>query len=126
MDVTPAVPQGRQVVESYGDGRFKVSGTHHEGSILVHPDQTLPWTAADMAGVTIDSLAPLLDAAGGTVEVLILGCGPEMAPIPAPLRQALRAQGIVLEPMDTGAACRTYNVLLLEDRAVAAALIAVA
>ena len=125
MDITPAVPAGRQVVESYGDGRFKVSGNFHRGSVLVHPDETLPWSAADMAGVTLDSLAPLLPTAGRLVEVLLLGCGPSLLPVPKELRQELRARGIVVEPMDTGAACRTYNVLLLEERAVAAALIAV-
>lgn len=125
MDITPAVPSGRQVVESYGDGRFKVSGQHYQGSILVHPLETLSWSASDMAGVTLDSLAPLVAADDRPIEVLLLGCGPDMAPVPAALRQGLRERGIVVEPMDTGAACRTYNVLLLEERVVAAALIAV-
>ncbi len=125
MDITPALPAGRQLIESYGDGRFKVSGALHQGSILVHPEETLSWSAADMAGVTLDSLAPLLPAAGRSIEVLLLGCGPSLVPVPKDLRQGLKAHGIVIEPMDTGAACRTYNVLLLEERAVAAALIAV-
>ena len=42
---------------------------------------------------------------------------------PAALRAALKAHGIAVEAMDTGAACRTYNVLLAEDRRVAAALL---
>ena len=125
MDITPQLPVGRQVVESYGDGRFRVSGTQHQGSILIHPEQTLPWSAGSMAEVTLDSLAPLLAEPQRRIEVLLLGCGPELAPVPAALREGLRAQGIVIEPMDTGAACRTYNVLLLEERAVGAALIAV-
>jgi uncharacterized protein len=41
------------------------------------------------------------------------------------LRASLRAKGIVIEPMDTGAACRTYNVLAAEGRKVAAALVVV-
>jgi uncharacterized protein len=44
--------------------------------------------------------------------------------VPSALRQGLRAGGIVVDAMDTGAACRTYNVLLAEERRVAAALIA--
>lgn len=125
MDITPHLPAGRQVVESYGDGQFKVSGSRHQGSILIHPDKTLPWQVRDMAGVTLGSLAPLVAAEGRVIEVLLLGCGKAMVPVPADLRQGLKAQGIVVEPMDTGAACRTYNVLLLEERAVAAALIAI-
>ena len=57
------------------------------------------------------------------IELLLLGCGRRMAPPPSGLRQALRQAGIVLEVMDTGAACRTYNVLLSEERRVAAALL---
>ncbi|MGH6796969.1 MAG: MTH938/NDUFAF3 family protein, partial [Roseiarcus sp.] len=62
--------------------------------------------------------------ARGGVEILLLGCGPRMAPVPPALRQGLRVAGIVVDAMDTGAACRTYNVLLSEDRRVAAALLA--
>jgi uncharacterized protein len=61
----------------------------------------------------------------GSVNLLLIGCGPRMAMIPAALRASLRAKGVVIEPMDTGAACRTYNVLMAEGRLVAAALIPV-
>jgi len=64
-------------------------------------------------------------AAEPPVEVLLVGCGSAMALIDPDLRDAARARGVALEPMDTGAACRTYNVLMAEDRRVAAALIAV-
>ncbi len=58
-------------------------------------------------------------------EILLVGCGPCFLAEPAGLRAALREAGAVLEWMDTGAACRTFNVLLAEDRRAAAALIAV-
>ena len=73
--------------------------------------------------LTLDSLAPVIE--DGNVQVLLLGCGPKLQMPPPDLRSALREKGIGIEPMDTGAACRTYNVLLAEGRAVAAALIAV-
>ena len=60
------------------------------------------------------------------LAVLLLGCGARMVLVPPALREALRAAGVVIEPMDTGGACRTYNVLLAEDRQVAAALLPVA
>jgi len=124
MDVTPEIPEDKQVVQSYGDGRFTVSGTVHEGSILVFPDRVVPLDVADFAELTPDSLAPVREAAD-TVEVLLLGCGRRMQLVTKALRDPLREAGVVIEPMDTGAAARTYNVLLSEDRRVAAALIAV-
>jgi uncharacterized protein len=127
MDVTPIIPAERQVIQAYGDGRFRISGVVHEGSVIVLPERTLAWPAAAMAGLTLESLKDVL-AAEPRVELLLVGRGRgrEPAPIAAELRAALRPRGIVVEVMDTGAACRTYNVLLAEGRRVAAALIAVA
>ena len=121
MDVTPLIPADRQVIDSYGAGGFHVSGAAYEGAILVFPDATMNWAVERFADVTAASLAPLL--AHGDVEVLLLGCGTRMQPVPATLRQELRSAGIVVDAMDTGAACRTYNILLAEDRRVAAALL---
>jgi uncharacterized protein len=122
MDVTPVIPAGRQLIKGYGDLGFTISGTRWEGSVLVFPDRTVPWGAASLSEVTEESLAPVLAA---RPQLLLLGCGAAMAPVPQALRGALRSAGITLEIMDTGAACRTFNVLLAEDRLVAAALIAV-
>jgi uncharacterized protein len=126
MDLTPLIPAGRQIVESYGGGRFRVSGRVFEGSILVLTDRTAAWPVADVASMTVDGLDAVAEAArAGTIDLLLVGCGARMAPVPAQLRQALRDVGVVVEPMDTGAACRTYNVLMAEGRRVAAALIAI-
>ena len=126
MDITPLIPAGRQIVESYGEARFRVSGRVHAGSILVFTDRTLAFAAADMSAIGSEILAPVLEAGrAGTLELLILGCDKRMALVPAELRQTLRDAGVVVEAMDTGAACRTYNVLMAEGRRVAAALIAV-
>ena len=124
MDVTPLIPQGRQVIESYGDGGFRVTGERYHGSVLVLPDWSAPWPLSAIGELTLESLEPVL-AAEPPVEVLLIGCGSAMAFIDPDLREAARARGVALEPMDTGAACRTYNVLMAEDRRVAAALIAV-
>jgi uncharacterized protein len=122
-DITPAIPEGRQLVEGYGEGRFRIAGTVHEGSVIVFPDRTVGWEAAALADATEASLGAVFAAAG--LDLLLLGCGVRMAPPPAALRLALRHAGIALEAMDTGAACRTFNVLMAEERRVAAALIAV-
>lgn len=124
MDITPVVSADRQLIIGYGDAGFTITGIRHEGSVLVLPTQTLAWPVRSVAELTVDSLAPIL-ATDPTPSVLLLGCGKGMSVVPREVKAALRAVGIVVEPMDTGAACRTYNVLLTEGRDVAAALIAV-
>ena len=124
VDITPLVPTGRQMIDSYGGGRFTVSGAVHEGSIIVFPDRTLAWQAASIAEVTLESLEPIL-ALRETIEVVLLGCGARLIQVPPGVRQQFRRSGLNIELMDTGAACRTYNVLAAEDRRVVAALIAV-
>ena len=118
MELTPFAPAGRQVIERYGASGFRVSGAIHAGPILVFPDRTIAWAAA---AVSVEGLAAVVEDGG--VELLLLGLGRRMVPVAPALRAALRACGIALEAMDTGAACRTYNVLLAEDRRVAAALL---
>ena len=125
MDLTPLVPEGRQIIESYGAGRFRVSGAEFQGSIIVFTDRTMPWSVASAAELTLENLATVAEAGrAGTVELLVLGCGRRMTPVPEPLGRALKDAGVVIAAMDTGAACRTYNVLLAEGRRAAAALIA--
>ncbi|HMD64162.1 MAG TPA: Mth938-like domain-containing protein [Stellaceae bacterium] len=111
----------RQVIERYAASGFRVSGVIYHGSVLVFPDRTVPWGAASASDVTWETLAPVIEHGG--VEILLLGLGRSASAVPAKLRSALRTARIGLEAMDTGAACRTYNVLVAEDRRVAAALI---
>ena len=122
-ELTPVEPAGRQFIESYGPGRFRVSGRLHEGSVLILPERTIAWPVADMDGVTLESLTAVTGAVP-SIDLLLLGCGARMSPVSADLRHALRVAEIGLELMDTGAAARTYNLLVAEDRRVAAALIA--
>jgi len=124
MDVTPDIPEGRQVIQGYGDNCFRINGEVHAGSVLVFPDRTLAWPVRAFEDVTLESLAPITGAAE-EIEVLLLGCGRAMQLVTRRLRDPVREAGIVIEAMDTGAACRTYNVLMAEERRVAAALIAV-
>ena len=121
MDLTPLASPGRQVIERYSASGFRVSGVIYDGPVLVFPDCTVPWETTMASAVTSESLAPVIEH--GDVQILLLGLGRAMTQMPGTLRTALRAAGIVVEPMDTGAACRTYNVLVSEGRRVAAALI---
>ena len=121
MDLTPAATAGRQIIERYAASGFRVSGVIHHGPVLVFPDLTVAWEAASVPDLTWETLAPVIEHGG--VEILVLGLGRSTSAVPAALRTALRTAGIALEAMDTGAACRTYNVLVAEDRRVAAALV---
>jgi uncharacterized protein len=123
MEVRPIGPAGPQLIQGYDQGGFRIAGTRHAGSVLVLPEQTLAWPVSALQEVTAASLAPVR-AVDPAIEILVLGCGARFVPIPAQLRAALKAHGIVVEAMATGAACRTYNLLLAENRRVAAALIA--
>ncbi len=125
MEITSLIPTGRHIVEAYGQGGFRVGGEALTGSILVRPERPpLAWPVGRIEEITLEGLA-VLWAGEDPPEVLLLGCGPRMALPPGALRREVREAGPVLEPMDTGAACRTYNVLLSEGRDVAAALIAI-
>jgi uncharacterized protein len=121
MEIRPVITPGRPYIERYGPGGFKVSGTVFTGAVLILPDAAQAWTATAMTDVTAESLKAA--AEHGAIEILLLGCGRRMQMVPRPLREALRAVGIVIDAMDTGAACRTYNVLVGEERRVAAALL---
>ena len=123
-DITPLVASGRQLIDSYGEGRFRIAGVILTGSVLVLPERVEPWPVAEAAAVTLASLAPVTQAEPPP-EILLVGCGKSFGPAPTGLGAALRQVGVALEWMDTGAACRTFNVLLAEERRVAAALIAV-
>ena len=122
MDLAPVAGAGRQIIERYAASGFRVSGVIYHGPVLVFPDLTVAWDAASAPDVTSETLAPVIEHGG--VEILLLGLGRATGAVPAALRTALRTAGVALEAMDTGAACRTYNVLVAEDRRVAAALIA--
>ena len=111
---------GRLPVDSYGSGGFRIDGAWHAGSVVLSPEGLYGFETP----IGPDTLAPLLAQAGG-LDVALIGQGAEIAPLAKPLREALEQAGIGVDVMSTASACRTYNVLLAEDRRVAAVLIAV-
>ena len=122
--VTGVSPASRNVITSYGDGGFRIGDRRHEGSLIVFPDTVLAWPVAGMPDVTPAALADVV-ARSERVEILLLGCGEVSEVPPREVREFLRPHGIVVDAMTTGAACRTYNILMAEERLVAAALMAV-
>ena len=124
QDISGLPREGQQLINGYGNGGFRVSGVRYEGAVLIRPEKTSSWPVGDIAGLDLDSLSELLDGAAD-IDILLIGCGEGMVFIDEDIRAAFRAKGVVIDAMSTGAAVRTYNVLLLERRHVAAALIAV-
>ena len=115
---------GRHLLEAYGNGGFRFGGMSHRGSILALPSGVRAWPVRGVSEIGEAALAPII-AEAEAIEILLLGTGDQPAFIEERVRAPLAAVGIRLDAMQTGAAARTYNVLIAEDRRVAAALIAV-
>ena len=124
IEIREAHYPGRPPIDAYGGGGFRFADMSHRGSILCLPSGVHGWDVRrpdDVTGSALDRVFAEAEA----IEVLLVGMGDEFRLVSKDLRAALRDKGIVADAMSTGSAVRTYNVLLAEDRAVAAALIAV-
>lgn len=115
---------GRAQIDTYGNGGFRFADMSHKGSLMLLPSGIHGWDIHEGDVLTVASLQRVLDQAA-EIEFLLVGTGKELVRIPNDVKEALRAAGIGSDPMSTGAAVRTYNVMLAEERAVAAVLMAV-
>lgn len=115
---------GRAPIDAYGNGGFRFSDMSHVGSLLCLPSGIYGWNVT-----TVEDLIPpnfqKVFQESDEIEILLVGSGIDLAPINSELRSRLRDCRISADPMSTGAAVRTFNVLLAEGRAVAAAFLAV-
>jgi uncharacterized protein len=111
-------------IDAYGNGGFRFAGMSHRGSLLCLPDGIWAWPVTSFDDVTEQTLAPLF-ARADAIDIFLLGCGSGLLPMPPALRERFRAVDISADPMATGTAVRTWNILLAEGRRVAAGLIAV-
>ena len=115
---------GSAPIEAYGNGGFRFAGMSHRGSVLCLPDGIWAWPVASPDVLSEDALAPIL-ARAAELDIVLIGTGRDPWVMPEDLRQRFRASGLSADPMPTGAAVRTYNVLVAESRRVAAGLVAV-
>jgi uncharacterized protein len=122
-DQNPFFPE-RTPIDAYGGGGFRFAEMSHRGSLLILPDGVYGWPPAAFDELTPESFARILGQSK-EIDFLLLGTGAQRLTPPPEISHAFLAAGIGLEIMDTGAACRTFNVLLQESRAVAAALLVV-
>jgi uncharacterized protein len=127
MDITPLIGAGQQVIQSYSGGRFKISGRHYDSAVIVLASEVITWKlpdGADFKSLTVEDFQPLI-AIASELDVVLWGCGDTIDILPLATKRALKAAGLNVDVMDTGAACRTYNVLMAEGRRIAAALMPV-
>jgi uncharacterized protein len=124
IEIRPAHFPGRAPIDAYGNGGFRFADMSHRGSILCLPSGIHGWNVTDPAKITLEDLSKAVEQAG-EIEFLLVGTGDGMRLLPKELRAALKEAGISVDAMSTGAAVRTYNIMLSESRAVAAALVAV-
>ena len=115
----------RQLISNYGIGVIGIDGTDYRSNVLIGGGRVVEnWYDGAPEGLAIEHFEPLFAAPGEPPEICLLGTGAEHVFPPFPLIAELRARGVALEVMNTRAACRTYSVLVGEERVVAAALVA--
>ncbi len=122
MDITPEADANLIQVEGYGDGGFRLNGRWFEGTVCLLPSGiSSPKVQAigDLDGSNWPQ--DILDQAAD-LDVLLVGTGEAMALIPKAAKQSLAEAGLHCEPMNTGAGCRTFNVLVLDGRKIGALL----
>lgn len=120
MKLHASGPSGVNTITGYGEGYVMVNGERRASSVVVLPDRVQEWSVSGFDHLTADDFAFLKEL---KVEIILLGTGSRQR-FPHPrLTAALAQAGIGLEVMDVQAACRTYNILVAEERKVAAALL---
>lgn len=115
---------GQHPIAAYGDGGFRFAEMSHRGSLLLLPSGVMAIDANTVAELSAEQLSKVIEERD-SIELLLVGTGNNLHPLTTPLRTLLLEAGVRCEVMQTGAAIRTYNILLAEDRHVAAILIAV-
>ncbi|HET7412430.1 MAG TPA: Mth938-like domain-containing protein [Pararhizobium sp.] len=124
IEIRQAHFPGRAPIDAYGNGGFRFADMSHRGSILCLPSGIHGWNAVEGDVLDVAAFEKVL-AETAEIEFLLVGTGSEIRLLPQPVRDAFKARSVSIDPMSTGAAVRTFNVMLAESRAVAAALIAV-
>jgi len=120
---TPHLPH-QASIDAYGNGGFRFAGLSHRGSLLCLPSGIWAWPPTDPAQIDEAAFARVF-AEAAAIELFLVGVGTSMRPLPEALRRQFRDHRIALEVMTTGAAVRTYNIVLGERRRVGAGLVAV-
>ena len=121
MDITPNIPKNRNIINSYGIEGFKINETLYKYSIILTPSQIVQVKIATIENFFEQNLKIIFDF---EPEILLIGTGKNHQIISADLKNKIKLQYpmIAIDEMSTGSACRTYNILMSEDRNIAALL----
>ncbi|MEJ0005592.1 MAG: Mth938-like domain-containing protein [Steroidobacteraceae bacterium] len=108
------------LIRGYASGEVRIAELVQRAPCIVMADQLiLDWQARDVASLSIADLDALFAL---QPDVVLMGTGAKQVFPGSVIRQAFATRRIGLEVMDLGAACRTYNILVQEERRVAAVL----
>lgn len=124
QDITPQIPDNYNQLDSYGGGKFKINDKYFENSIIIAPTFLSELEVKEISEVKPESLNLIIENKE-KIEFLIIGSGEASDFLSADAEKTLKNEGIIIEYMTTGAAARTYNILLSEGRKFAAILIVV-
>jgi len=115
-----STPAGANTITAYGDDYVAVNGARRESNVIVTAAEVRDWNARDFEHLSAENFAELAELG---VEIVLLGTGTRQR-FPHPrLTAPLGTARVGLEVMDSKAACRTYNILVAEERRVALALL---
>ena len=107
-------------IRAYSDGEISVNEKTVTKSVVISPDIIQPWTPRSIDELAPEHVDPIIEL---NPEIVIIGTGQELAFPPAGIIAGLQTRGIGAEIMANDAACRTFNILLAEDRRVLVALL---
>lgn len=120
MELTRQHPGDKVYVRKVGAGGITVAEDTYQTSLILSPETVdANWPVKTVEDVSEDALEPLL---GLKPEVVIIGTGKAQRFLDPGLTMMFYRNGIGIEVMDTRAACRTFNILVMEERRVVAAL----
>jgi uncharacterized protein len=112
------------LVDGYGGGGFRLMGRKFDGGVILLPSGVYPIDAKSIETLSENDFARAFNA-DEKPELILIGTGQSMQLLPKHIKEHLNNKGLGFDIMDTGAAARTYNVLMMENRRVSALLLPV-
>ena len=121
MDITPLISKDKNVINSYGPDGFKINQTIYQNTVLLTPDQLIEIKVDSVELIDWNILGKMIDL---ELEIILIGTGKIHKKISNRLKNEIKAihPEATINEMTSSAACRTYNILISEDRKVATIL----
>ncbi len=121
MPLAEDIVSSRYRITAYSNDTVTINEVIYRNSLVLSASEIhSPWTVSSLDQIDVDSLAPVTRL---NPEVVLLGTGEKQCFPDAKIFALFGQQGVGLEVMDNGALCRTFNILVAEDRVVVAAIL---